>query len=56
MVLWYRANIGTGNGLLPDSTKAITWTYMDLSSMGFYAILTMVILMGLCKKNVTPVR
>ena len=25
-------NIGSGNGLLPDSTKPFTWTNVDLSS------------------------
>ena len=28
-----RVNIGSGNGLLPDSTQAITWTNADWSSV-----------------------
>ena len=31
-------SIGTGNGLVPDGTKPITWTNVDLSSKVFYGI------------------
>ena len=33
MTTWISINIGSGNGLSPDGTKAITWTNVDLTSM-----------------------
>ena len=52
---WIWVNIGSGNGLLPDGTQAITWTNVDLWSVRSSYIHLMVISQEIHQSSMTKI-